>query len=66
MEHIKSFSLTISHYRREHTLNVCYSTNGITVTLMHLHFIGKFIESGNYVSNDYSFCKVKQIFYMHN
>lgn len=53
MEHIKSFSPTILHYDREHTLNVCYSPNDITKTLMHQHFIGKFIESGNYVSSSY-------------
>lgn len=53
MEHIKSFSTTILHYDREYTLNVCYSSNDITKTLTHQHFIGKCIESGNYVSNNY-------------
>lgn len=53
MEHIKSFSLTISHYRRKYALNVCCSPSDITITLIHQNCIEKSIESGNYVSNDY-------------
>jgi hypothetical protein len=52
-DHIESFNPTISHYRREHALNIRYLPSDITVTLMHQLFLEKYPEPQYTISYDY-------------
>ncbi|KAK9736201.1 hypothetical protein QE152_g12718 [Popillia japonica] len=52
IQHIESFHLMISHYRREHAPNVRYLPGDINIALMHSDFLDKSPEFKGRVSYD--------------